>query len=156
MAPKAGIPEGFELLVGRGRENAIKAIQAAEERGFGSETVRVSTTLGGFLIPLGYDAPAGESEVAEVKAEEIVFPDPDKANHAEIDEFAANFADDLGGPITYEGIEAKDADKPTKAEKVAHIQKIVGERAAENDKHADETGELRSSAEGAEGAEKGE
>lgn len=44
------IPEGFELLHGRGRENAKQAISTAEERGFTSD--RVLTHPEGYLIPV--------------------------------------------------------------------------------------------------------
>lgn len=129
MAPKVGIPEGFELLVGRGRENAKKALSLATERGFDESTVRVSTALGGFLIPLGDDAEASES----TEAEEIVFPDAEKASHADIDAFAET------NLVTYEGIEAKNADSPTRAEKVAHLHKVIEARTVEESAAADQT-----------------
>lgn len=47
------IPEGFELLHGRNRENAIQAISTAEERGFTSD--RVLTHPEGYLIPVDLD-----------------------------------------------------------------------------------------------------
>lgn len=122
MAPMA-IPEGYDLLPTRSRSNARKAIALAEERGYSSEVVLSRSD--GYLIPLG---------VAEAVAEEIVFPDPVKANHTEIDTFAGSV------DVTYDGIEAADAEKPTKAEKVAHIKKIVTERAEQNSDDLENTG----------------
>jgi hypothetical protein len=49
----ANIPEGYELLAGRGRENALKALKLANERGVDETLVRVSAALGGFLVPIG-------------------------------------------------------------------------------------------------------
>lgn len=57
------IPEGYELLSGRGRENAIKALKLAEERGVDPSLVRTSINPNGFLIPLG--------EAREVLAEPL-------------------------------------------------------------------------------------
>lgn len=68
----------------------------------------------------GHGWTAGEP-VEEVQGE-IVLPDPAKANHEAIDAFAAHHS------VTFEGIEAEDAEKPTKAEKVAHLQKVITER----------------------------
>jgi len=55
---------------------------------------------------------------------ELVFPDAEKDNHDSIDAFAVEHE------VTFEGIDAKDAEKPTKAEKVAHLQKAIAERDA--------------------------
>lgn len=63
-----------------------------------------------------------QAAVTVAEPEEVVIPDPDKANHEAIDAFAGEHE------VTYDGIEAKDAEKPTKAEKVAHIQKVMSER----------------------------
>lgn len=126
------IPEGYELLSGRSRENAKAALALAEERGI--DTSAVLTTPGGYLIPLadddGSDVPASDdgSDVPDATAGEIIFPDAEKANHSDIDAFATEHE------VSYEGIEAKDADKPTKAEKIAHIKKVVGEHAEANSK----------------------
>ena len=136
MAPSIPIPEGFELLVGRGRENARKALALADERGFEPTAVRTSTLLNGFLIPLGDSVEDGSDEAI---IEEIAFPDPAKANHATIDEFAEKHG------VTFEGIEAADAERPTKAEKVTHIEKVIAAQAEVNDQHLAETGELQSS-----------
>jgi hypothetical protein len=133
MAPSFPIPDGHELPVGLGRGNAIKAIALAEDRGYDSSAVRRSMALNGYLVPVG-DSTVTEPEDAEV--EEVVIPDPQKANHDAID----NFAETHG--VTYDGIEAENAEKPTKAEKVAHITKTLEAAAAENDAHAEATGEL--------------
>ena len=53
------IPEGYELLVGRSREHALKALATADERGLPSDSVL--SVHEGFLIPL-----AGE-ETSEEK-----------------------------------------------------------------------------------------
>lgn len=137
MAPmKIEIPEGYELLVGRSRENAIKAISLAEERGLDSSVVRTTTAYGGgYFIPLGDSAEATDEDEAVAEVEEIVFPDAEKASHKDIDAFAAEHG------VTYDDIEAKDAEKPTKAEKVAHIVKVVTALAEANDAHLAETGE---------------
>jgi hypothetical protein len=66
-------------------------------------------------------------DAADVSEHEIVFPDPEKANHDAIDEFARDHG------VTFEGIEAKDAEKPTRAEKVAHLHKVIAARADETD-----------------------
>lgn len=55
------IPDGYELLAGRNKKNAIQALATAEERGLAPETVL--TTTDGYLIPTG-------EELAEEKAEE--------------------------------------------------------------------------------------
>lgn len=61
-------------------------------------------------------------EEEQPATEELVFPDPEKSSHDVIDEFAGTHG------VTFDGIEAKDAEKPTKAEKVAHLQKVISER----------------------------
>lgn len=127
------IPEGFELISGRGPKIANQALDLAEERGFERSSVRVSTVHDGFLVPIGDSTVEDVEDVEDVELQEIVFPDPEKDSHAVIDDWAKNFDPDLGGEITFDGIEAENADKPTKAEKVAHLQKVVGERAAAND-----------------------
>lgn len=77
---------------------------------------------------VGYYRPKGwavDVVVSEQESEhELVFPDPEKANHDTIDEFAREHE------VTFEGIDAKDAGKPTKAEKVEHLQKVIAERDA--------------------------
>lgn len=49
------IPEGYELLAGLTKENALQALATAEENGHAPESVR--TRHDGFLIPLpeGYE-----------------------------------------------------------------------------------------------------
>lgn len=74
MAPTA-IPEGYELLAGRSRENARAALDAAEAKGLEPQTVL--THPEGYLIPL-----TGEED-AEV--EEVDFPKASDSN----DEIAA-------------------------------------------------------------------
>ena len=127
----ANIPEGYELLSGRSRVNAITALATAVERGLDPQTVL--TVRDGFLIPLG---DSKLPEVETVEAEEIVFPDPTKDSHDAIDEFATKH------DVTFEGIQAANAEKPTKAEKVAHIESVIAARTEANDKILAETGEL--------------
>ena len=62
-------------------------------------------------------------EVETVDAEEIVFPDAKKDSHDTIDAWASDH------DVTYEGIVAADAEKPTKAEKVAHLETTIAARA---------------------------
>lgn len=131
------IPEGYELLSGRGSENARKAISLAEERGV--DASRVISQTDGYLIPLGEDshihsaeAPAGPvgDPIANIADRQGTQPDADESgddpvptatdSHAEIDAWAADHN------ITFDGIEAENADKPTRAEKIAHIEKNRG------------------------------
>lgn len=124
------IPEGYELLAGRSRENAREAIKLAEERGFESSQVRTSTTPLGYLIPEDPNAEHSTSEdgtlnaadLAVVTAESVEVP-TDKNTVAEIDAFADKFN------ITVEG---------TKPEKVAAINAEIERRT----KIAEETGVL--------------
>lgn len=53
------IPEGYELLAGRGRENAKKAIAAATDRGFPEHSVL--THPEGYLVPTGETSDAPDS-----------------------------------------------------------------------------------------------
>jgi hypothetical protein len=119
ISTSVSIPEGFELLPGLTKENAEIAFRFAEDRGFAQESVQTSSALNGFLIPLG-------DTVQTAEAEEIVFPKAKTSSHDDIDAFAAEH------DVTYDGIEAANAEKPTKDEKVAHIEKIVTERAEAN------------------------
>ncbi len=48
------IPEGYELLAGRNRKNAKKALSIATDRGFPEQAVL--THPEGYLIPTGVDA----------------------------------------------------------------------------------------------------
>lgn len=64
------IPEGFELLHGRNRENAKKAISTAEGRGF--PTSSVLTHPEGYLIPTG-EVDAIETEPGAEGNEPIEF-----------------------------------------------------------------------------------
>jgi hypothetical protein len=136
------IPEGYELIVGHSADNARKALQSAEDRGLEPQTVIRSRS--GYLVPLEsvpevvepfanveefQAARAADEELETVEKQELVIP---KNSHAAIDEFAQEWE------ITYDGIEAKDAEKPTVAEKVAHVTKAIDAKAAENDKNEGE------------------
>lgn len=86
---KTSIPEGFELLVGRSRENAKLAIATAEERGFPSSAVL--TQSDGYLIPLGDSEDSGEEQEEQ---EEIVAPkETDKV--ADVEAFAKEHEIDI-------------------------------------------------------------
>lgn len=79
-----------------------QAIDGAEQAGAGSQTPPT--------------APAdGDNTGDEGEDDEVTLPDAKANTHEEIDAFAADHG------ITYDGIEAKNAEKPTRAEKVAHI-----------------------------------
>lgn len=108
------IPEGYELLSGRTRQNAITALATAEERGL--DSALVLSRSDGFLIPLG-DSKLPTDEGTSLPTE--------KDTHAVIDQFAGD------NDVTFDGIEAADAEKPTKAEKVAHITKVLADRDTE-------------------------
>lgn len=54
------IPEGYELLTGRGREGAIAALKEAEDRGLDPQVVL--THPEGYLVPI-----VGEAEVATLE-----------------------------------------------------------------------------------------
>ena len=144
----ANIPEGYELLSGRSRVNAITALATAVERGLDPQTVL--TVRDGFLIPLGdsklpteatAESEGDESQtddeaVADAIVEVHPLPDAKKDSHDVIDAWASDH------DVTYEGIVAADAEKPTKAEKVAHIESVIAARTEANDKILAETGEL--------------
>lgn len=68
MAPTLGIPDGYELLPVRSRENAKAALAAAEEKGFDPSTVL--THPEGYLIPLTEDEKAAAAEADEVEDDE--------------------------------------------------------------------------------------
>jgi len=55
------IPEGYELLSGRSRKNARKAIATAKERGLPSSAVL--TQQDGYLLPLGDGDPAEQDHI---------------------------------------------------------------------------------------------
>jgi len=59
----------YDNLPGRSRENAKKALELAEERGFSPELVL--TTRSGYLIPLDADVP-GVDVAVEEEVDEIV------------------------------------------------------------------------------------
>ena len=99
------IPEGFELLHGRNRENAKKAISTAEERGL--PTSSVLTHPEGYLIPTGeVDAietePGTEgNEPVELVGEPIELPKA-TATKAEQEAFAEKHGIDLSGATNAE------------------------------------------------------
>lgn len=128
------IPEGYELLSGRSGENARKALALAEDRGV--DASQILTQTDGYLIPLDADSvdavtfpsatPDGNpiANIAERQGDQTESHDDegdvvvtDANTHDEIDAWAA------AHDITWEGIEAENAAKPTKAEKIAHIAK---------------------------------
>lgn len=111
------IPDGFKLLAGRGRENAVAAIEQAEEAGFPPESVR--TTREGYLIPLSDE----EREEQAKAAEEADERPNEKWTHDRIDAWAAG----LDEPISFDGLEGT----PTKADKIAEIERVEAERAAQ-------------------------
>ena len=94
------IPEGYELLAGRNRENAKKALATAEERGL--PTSVVLTHPEGYLIPVGTDGAdvvetepgAEDNEPVFLQAEPIELPKP-TASKAEQEAFAAEHGIDL-------------------------------------------------------------
>lgn len=107
----AQIPEGFELLSGRSKENALNALALAEERGVDPTEVRVSALLGGYLIPIGDstvddgdDAPSDKWTVAQLEeyaaAHEIDLPDGKKGDKlkAILDAQASESAETSGEP----------------------------------------------------------
>lgn len=93
------IPEGYELLAGRNRKNAKKALGEAVDRGFPEQAVL--THPEGYLIPTGETA----DDTAEVKdgvqPEEIELPKP-TASKAEQEAFAAEHGIDLSGATNAE------------------------------------------------------
>ena len=96
------IPDGYELLAGRNKKNAIQALATAEERGLAPETVL--TTTDGYLIPVGEFAEVGEVDV------------PDSSwSVADIEKFAEEWNIDLS--------EAKN-----KSEKLAAIEAEIERR----------------------------
>lgn len=81
------IPEGYELLSGRSRENARAALKLAEERGFPVSSVQ--TTTEGYFIPTGED-------LQVVDAEYVELPEA-TATKGEFEAFAAEHGIDLSG-----------------------------------------------------------
>lgn len=61
------IPEGYELLAGRGRDNAVEALEKAVDRGFPEHAVL--THPEGYLIPLD---PGEQADEADDDRNEIV------------------------------------------------------------------------------------
>lgn len=125
---RSEIREGYELVVGHSAENARAALDKAAENGFGPE--RVLRSPNGYLVPVEDVAAAlppanveeaqarkAEAEILDVEAVEVDAP-TEKDSHAEIDSFAEEFGIDLTGL----------GEKPTKAEKVAEINRIIEER----------------------------
>lgn len=71
------IPEGYDLIPGRGHKNAVKALELAEERGY--PTSAVLTTGDGYLIPLSGEQKAElakEQKAAEKAAKKAAKPGP--------------------------------------------------------------------------------
>lgn len=148
MTPKVEIPEGYELLSGRGRDNAVKALALAKERGLDESVVLTSTALGGFLIPIGDSVVEGADadESGSEEADEIVsesadgepvnleavtipeLPDPEKATVADIDAFGAEHFPGLA----LEG---------TKAEKVEQMQAALEAAPALTDESGEPAGD---------------
>jgi hypothetical protein len=60
------IPDGHELLSGRSRENAVKALATAEKRGLPAASVK--THPEGYLIPLGDEKAAPKKSTAKAAA----------------------------------------------------------------------------------------
>lgn len=64
------IPEGYELLTGRGRDNALAALKAAEKRGLDPQSVL--TVQDGYLVPISEEDRKADSakktETASKKA----------------------------------------------------------------------------------------
>lgn len=58
----ANIPEGYELLTGRSRDNARQALKTAQDRGLDASVVQ--THPEGYLIPLGEDDKKAASKAA--------------------------------------------------------------------------------------------
>lgn len=96
------IIEGYFLLGGRSKENARKAIDEAQKRGFGADAVL--TRQDGYLIPLSaHEGDAGdeivsdsdEGEPIEIVGEAIEVPDESWKND-DIVAFAAEHGIDLG------------------------------------------------------------
>ncbi len=96
------IPEGYELLAGRNRKNAKKALGEAVDRGFPEQTVL--THPEGYLIPTGEtaDGTAKMEEADEAgEAEAIEQPKP-TASKAEQEAFAEEHGIDLSGATNAE------------------------------------------------------
>lgn len=87
------IPEGYELLAGRNRKNAKKALSTATDRGFPEQVVL--THPEGYLIPTGETSDEVTAEVKDdVQFEEIELPKP-TASKAEQEAFAEEHGIDL-------------------------------------------------------------
>lgn len=76
MAPKNTIPEGFELIGGRGREKARAALDLATERGFAEAEVKVRPD--GYLVPISSE----DAAAAAVPGETLTPSDPNEASQA--------------------------------------------------------------------------
>lgn len=84
------IPDGYELLPERNKENAKKALARAVDKGFPASAVL--THRDGYLIPLSDDEKA---ETLEAEVVEITAPSKN-ASKAEIEAFAEEHNIDLG------------------------------------------------------------
>ena len=91
------IPEGYELLAGRNRKNAKKALSIATDRGFPEQTVL--THPEGYLIPTGVDAietePGTEGEEPLVIEGTPIDLPPVSASKGDLEAFAAEHGVDL-------------------------------------------------------------
>lgn len=123
------IPEGYEFLATRSRQNAGKAIDAAVERGFPASSVL--SVSDGYYIPLEGNESIGEeifgtvqADVPDAEVSEVEIPkETDKV--ADIEKFASDWNIDLGG--------AKN-----NAERIAAIEAEIERRTAQ----AEQTGVL--------------
>lgn len=118
---RIGIPDGYELLAGRSRDNAREAIARADGRGLPPEAVL--TRRDGYLIPLGADEIVADSEdgdPVEVTGEAIELPDESWKNE-DIDAWAA------------ENLPHVSTADLKKAEKIQAIQDAIPELSAKED-----------------------
>lgn len=93
----AQIPDGYELLVGRSRENARKALAMADERGLPPQAVL--TRRSGYLIPIIDEVVADDpdGDIVELVGEPIDSPDESWKNE-DIDAWAqTNLGIDVTG-----------------------------------------------------------
>ena len=93
------IPEGYELLAGRNRKNAKKALSIATDRGFPEQAVL--THPEGYLIPTGETAD-DTAEVDEVGGAEAIELPKSTASKAEQEAFAEEHGIDLSGTTNAE------------------------------------------------------
>lgn len=108
------IPEGYELLSGRSRKNARKAIATAKERGFPSSVVL--TQQDGYLIPLGDGDPAEQDHILsddpDGEPTELVAEKLEDLTVAQLKELAEKHEVDLGDATKKADIIAKINESP--------------------------------------------